>query len=108
MNLDADAKEYRTLDLELDVDPSTATPQLRIVRPDLTVSGWIPMEWVETATVNPSGTYSASAQVLLAGPGVVDPGDATVLPLGQSVAKWRITGLGDEVIARRWEIINVA
>lgn len=80
------AREYVSLDITTDADPTSDTIDLQI---DDT---WHTMTWTGAATDNGDGTWTRSAKLLVAGPDAADnPAGTVVLTAGPHTTAWRLT-----------------
>lgn len=104
MNIDLDGREYATIDVTVDYDP-TGTIELRID------DEWYPMTWTGASTANADGTYTRSAQLLVAGPHVdpaTNPAGTVVLTAGSHLTAWRLTDDPELVVRRGQARIDVS
>lgn len=102
MRVDPADREYATLDVTLDTDP---TGSIEMLIDDT----WTTMTWVAASVTNTDGTFSRSARLLVAGPDVdpaSNPAGTVVLALGSHPTKWRLTD-DPELLARPGDVITV-
>lgn len=86
MQIASDAREYATIDITVDFDP---TGDVYFLIDDTRYQA----SWVAASTTNADGTYSRSAQLLVAGPDVdqtlgTNPAGTVVLQSGRHQVSW--------------------